>query len=57
MDQKCETCCYFVDGKCRRYPPKYIMSQGFVNYENPIVEATNWCGEYKKKDSSILLRE
>lgn len=57
MDQKCETCCYFVDGKCRRYPPKYIMSQGFVNYENPIVEATNWCGEYKKKDTTLLLRE
>ncbi len=57
MDQKCETCCYFSNGKCLRYPPKYIMTQGFANYENPIVEATSWCGEYKKKDNVTLLRE
>lgn len=57
MDQKCETCCYFAEGKCRRYPPKYIMSQGFVNCENPVVEATNWCGEYKTKNNVQLLRE
>lgn len=58
MDQKCETCCYFVSGKCRRYPPKLITTYGgFNNYENPVVEATNWCGEYRKKDTVTMLRE
>lgn len=57
MDQKCSSCMYFSDGKCLRYPPKQTISSGYNTYENPVVEATNWCGEYKKKDTTTLLRE
>lgn len=57
MDQKCESC-KFYDGKsCRRYPPRYRISGQFGDYENPIVEATSWCGEYQKKDGTTLLSE
>lgn len=57
MDQKCSTC-KFYDGRCcRRYPPKYRITNMVGQYENPIVEATSWCGEYKAKDSVTMLRE
>ena len=57
MDQKCSTCIYYFNGNCRRYPPTSSLSRGYTNYENPIVEATSWCGEYKKREDTTLLRE
>ena len=32
----CETCCYWDEGMCKRFPQYFFA------------EADDWCGEYKK---------
>ena len=65
-DQRCETCVFFQqDGKhhgyCRRFPPVLppvtpINSEEVNPNEFPIVNYTDWCGEWspdKKKISEM----
>lgn len=58
---KCDTCKYFNDYACRRYPPvilvdKWKMDKGWITDEvtgvtghvtsYPEVRSDGWCGEY-----------
>ncbi|MDB9766793.1 hypothetical protein OAB39_03660 [Amylibacter sp.] len=58
---KCDTCKYFNDHKCRRYPPvilvdEWKMDKGWITDEvtgvtehvtlYPEVKSDGWCGEY-----------
>ena len=52
----CSHCCYFVvdpkdsTGFCRRYPPNVVISnENEVYCALPVVESTDYCGEFKRK--------
>lgn len=57
----CKTCKYYKyfndmtgeysTGKCLRYPPRIISTQGFANREQfPEVHVDLWCGEHTLDD-------
>jgi hypothetical protein len=60
IKESCESCIFYKsiykgDGFCRRYPPKSrVYDDGGVF---PIVYPSDWCGEYKNKQSKQMLVE
>jgi hypothetical protein len=59
---KCEECRWWirykyidrdrddVEGRCRRYPPQYILEQGLYW---PKTAEDDWCGEYTSTDKEL----
>jgi len=45
---KCNTCRYWEDTECHRYPP----DNGF-----PIVGGTQWCGEWRDREAAQGVHE
>lgn len=35
-------------GFCRRYPPVFVVADGDAEVSYPVVEPTDWCGEFKR---------
>jgi len=54
---KCETCKYWDEGLCRRYPAQVFFytrkadGQPMVEQFLPSVSKHEWCGEYRPKDT------
>lgn len=44
--EKCESCLYFRTGQCRRNPPEVYTDGGIPNGAWPLVNETDWCGEW-----------
>lgn len=51
--QTCGTCYYFnpIKGSCQRYPPPEINPTGDATRTRrfPLVNQSDWCGEWKKE--------
>lgn len=56
----CQNCFYCRDydkrddaGFCKRFPPVYVADEaGETMLTYPVVNSTDWCGEYRQKLSS-----
>lgn len=48
MKELCETCKYFDDFTCRRYPPVLAMYASGPVFLQPQVEPDDTCGEWAK---------
>ena len=51
MNGSCTDCVYWKelennDGWCRRYPKSQVVSSENLESYFPIVNSTDWCGEY-----------
>lgn len=51
--ETCETCAYYKDGECYRYPPTVNIEadegcRPSYYYDRPVVNPNEYCGEYKK---------
>lgn len=47
--ETCQTCVYYFDGECRRFPPTQPPKDGYEANTFPIVDGEDWCGEYKQR--------
>ena len=54
----CDSCFYYKDGFCFRYPPKVIndhsyyvqgIKESIITTRFPEVDKTDFCGEYRKR--------
>lgn len=53
MRATCKTCRFKFASQCRRYPPVFVGTTGFLateSFQFPQVEDHNWCGEHKERD-------
>lgn len=51
-DERCENCRFYdtSTARCRRFPPTQHNSSWIgPAYVHPMVEKTDWCGEWKDK--------
>lgn len=56
-DDQCGNCRYWkqiesIHGYCRRYPPMIGQESPalYVNAQFPIMQANDWCGEWRKHE-------
>lgn len=50
--KSCETCLYFTNAECRRFPPTPFETQGSYGTMDvcrrfPKVNSNDWCGEWR----------
>ena len=47
--EKCETCKFWQDQKCKRYPPEVNAGGEF----QPSTSPTDFCGEYQPRQQAL----
>jgi len=52
MEEKCQTCKYFVKLHCHRHPPVVLLDADVANARFPFVEPTDTCGEWEGKKAA-----
>jgi hypothetical protein len=52
MEEKCETCKYFVDRHCHRHPPVVLLDADVANARFPFVDPTDTCGEWTARKAA-----
>ncbi len=53
----CENCRYYHYGLCHRYPPVIILCNDDLKYLRPLVDKTDYCGEYGQVTYPMVLRK
>ena len=51
--ERCGTCKFFVDGKCKISPIKKIRGSDPPRYSRAEVSEKNWCGEFERADNRV----